>query len=63
MNDVPLPTPWATFAPSTPQGEFHGDILSYLQPGMNRLQFLVTNARVGINPTGVSFAARIVVSP
>jgi hypothetical protein len=63
VNDIPLPTPWATFSPSTPQGEFHGDILQYLQPGMNRLQFLATNARVGINPTGVSFAARIVLSP
>jgi hypothetical protein len=63
VNGVPLPTPWATFSASTPQGEFHGDILSYLRLGMNRLQFLATNARGGINPTGISFAARIVISP
>jgi hypothetical protein len=37
--------------------------MPYLQPGINRLQFFTSNARVGINPTGVSFWARVVLSP
>jgi hypothetical protein len=63
VNDVQLPAPTSGFAASSPPGEYHGEIMPYLQPGMNRLQFFTTNASVGINPTGVSFFATITLSP
>jgi hypothetical protein len=63
VNNVQLPVTWADYHVSRPQGEFHGEIMPYLQPGMNRLQFFTSNARMGINATGVSFSARITLSP
>jgi hypothetical protein len=63
LNDARLPVPWASFSRSGPRGEYHGEVMSYLRLGMNRLQFFASNARVGVNPTGVSFLARLILSP
>jgi hypothetical protein len=63
VNDRRLPAPWGFFGASSSPGEYHGEIMTYLQPGMNRLQFLTSNAYVGINPSGVSFLATITLTP
>jgi hypothetical protein len=63
LNGVRLPTQWGPFSPSQPPGEFHGEVLPYLTPGMNRLQFFTANARLGFNSTGISFVARITLTP
>jgi hypothetical protein len=63
VNDMQLPADWGGFAANSPLGEYHGEIISYLQPGMNRLQVFTSNARVGINPTGIIFSARLTLSP
>jgi hypothetical protein len=63
LNGFRLPTPWGHFSPSVPPGEFHGEVLPYLVPGMNRLQFFTSNARLGFNPTGISFFARLTLTP
>jgi hypothetical protein len=59
VNGTWLPVRLGGFAPSEPPGEFHGDITPLLHLGTNRLQFFDVNARLGINPTGVSFFAQI----
>jgi hypothetical protein len=63
VNGTRLPVRWASFSPSEAPGEFHGEIASLLTLGMNRLQFFVSNARVGVNPTGVAFSAKLTLSP
>jgi hypothetical protein len=63
VNDRRQPAPWGFFGASSPPGKFDGEIMPYLQPGMNRLQFFTSNAFVGINPAGVSFLATITLSP
>jgi hypothetical protein len=62
VNGHGLPVRLGGFALTEPPGEFHGTITPFLAVGMNRLQFFDVNARQGINPTGISFDGRIVLT-